>query len=426
MPDAAATTLGVVKYQLSRRGAGLIEEAPLPEYIKCHWDNRDAAYDPVSNPDGYIGLCVAENKLVWDLLEPRLAAGRDVEPESFGYQDMVGAPRFRAVLADFLGKRLAGRRVDPDHLAVLSGAGSVLETLFYVLTDPGDGVLVPTPSYAAFWPDLETRDEAVIIPVHSSSEDGFELTVRDLDAAVAGSERPVRALLYTNPNNPLGRVDDPAKVEEVLNWGRDNGLHVVLDEVYALSVFGEKPFVSGARLKPRLDDWLHVIWAFSKDFAASGLRVGVLMSENESVVKAVDALAYWSAVSGDTQSLLADMLADETWVDGFIAENQRRLGNAYRSAAGALDQHGIPYVPAEAGFFFLVDVRGLMDEVSWEAEDRLWRRLVDEFKLNLTPGSACHCAEPGFMRLVFSSEPTAAVVEGVNRLGSLVRSLEPA
>ena len=409
------------------RGAGLLEEAPLPEYIKCHWDSRsEEPWDPEKNPDGYIGLCVAENKLVWDILEPRLAESRSVEARSFGYQDMMGTPQFREVLAGFLGVRLAGRAIDPDNLAVLSGAGSVLETLFYVLTDPGDGVLVPTPSYAAFWPDLETRDQATIIPVHTTSEDGFELTVRSLDQALSNSDRTVRALLYTNPNNPLGRIDAPSKVEEVLHWARDNGLHVVLDEVYALSVFGETSFVSGARLNPQLEDWLHIIWAFSKDFAASGLRVGVLLSENESVIKAVDALAYWAAVSGDTQSLLANLLSDTTWVDAFIRENQRRLGEAYRRATAALDEYGIPYIPAEAGFFFLVDVRSLMEDVSWEAEDRLWRRLVDEYKLNLTPGSACRAPEPGFMRLVFASTPTDAVLEGVRRLGRLVRSPEPA
>lgn len=416
-----------MKYPLSSRGAGLLDNAPLPEYIKCHWDSRsEEPWDPATNPDGYIGLCVAENKLVWDLLEPRVAANRDVDSQSFSYQDMLGAPEFRAVIAEFLGKRLANRTVNPDNLAVLSGAGSILETLFYVLTDPGDAVLVPTPSYAAFWPDLGTRDQATIIPIHTTSTDEFELTVDGLEEALRSADRTVRALLYTNPNNPLGRVDEPAKVEEILHWARDKGIHVVLDEVYALSVFGDTAFVSGASLKPQLGDWLHIIWAFSKDFAASGLRVGVLLSENENVIKAVDALAYWAAVSGDTQSLLASLLSDEAWVDEFIAANQRRLGEAYRRTTDALQEHGIPFVSADAGFFLLLDLRPLMEEVSWEAEDRLWRRLVDEYKLNLTPGSACHSAEPGFMRLVFSAAPTGAVIEGVRRLGRLFRSLDPA
>ena len=49
---------------------------------------------------------------------------------------------------------------------VLSGPhlGAVLELLFHAIADPGDAVLVPTPSYAGFWADLETRDDLTIVP----------------------------------------------------------------------------------------------------------------------------------------------------------------------------------------------------------------------------------------------------------------------
>ncbi len=411
---------------LSSRGEKLVAAPPLPEYIYAHLDRKDDHWHPETNPDGLISLCVAENKLVWDLLEPRFAECRDLQPYSLGYDKMVGAMPFREVLAGFMSRTFIGRKVLPDQLAVLNGAGSVLELLFYVLCDPGDGVLVPTPSYTGFWADLETRDEVTIIPVHCSSEDGFVLTTELLDEALATADRPVKALLYTNPNNPLGCVYRAAEVDEVLSWAQENEIHVVLDEIYALSVFGDAEFTSGAQLRPDMGDWLHIVWAFSKDFGLSGLRSGVLFSENERVLQAVDALAMWASTSGDTQSLLRQLLADEAWVDGYLATNRKRLGEAYRRVTEVLDEYGIEYIPAEAGFFFLVDVRPLMDEISWEGEARLWRRLFDEVNINLTPGDACHNGEPGFMRLVFTSVPTDAAVEGVHRLGRYARSLASA
>jgi aspartate/methionine/tyrosine aminotransferase len=325
---------------------------------------------------------------------------------------------FREQLAVGMERLFLGRRFAPEQIAVLAGAGSVLELLFYALADPGDGVLVPTPSYAGFWGDLETRDELTIVPVPTSDADGFRLSAERLDRAVAGAGRPVRALLFTTPNNPVGTVYTPAEIAAVLDWADGAGVHVVLDEIYALSVHGARPFTSGARVVPRLGPTRHIVWAFSKDFAASGLRCGVLVSENEAVLAAVDSLAYWAATSGDTQHLLGGLLADEAWLAAYVASNQARLAAAYRATTGALTAAGIPFVPAEAGFFCLVDMRRFLDAPTWAHEDALWRRMLARANVNLTPGSACRAPEPGFFRLCFAAVPPEQVVEAVARIGA--------
>lgn len=400
----------------------MVNDPPTAEYIREHFERMDDRWDPTDNPAGYIDLCIAENKLVWDLLEPKLTAARPVPPTAVEYDEMIGAHGFRSRLAEFLGRKLYGRNVGPEHLAVLGGAGSVLELLFYTLADPGEAVLVPTPSYAGFWADLETRDGLVIVPVHASSADGFRLGPDQLEAAYRSAGRRVRALLFTSPSNPLGRVYTRRDLEEVLEWVEDRGIHVVFDELFALSVHGNASFLSAARLRPKLGERVHLVWAVSKDLAASGLRCGVLVSESEAVIQAVDGLAYWACVSGPTQNLLGEMLSDADWVDGFLSENRLRLANSYAGVTAALDTAGIPYLPGEAGFFFLVDVRPFLDEITWEAEDVLWHRILEEAKVNLTPGSACRIGEPGFMRLCFAGVPPEAAVTGVRRLQRMLQS----
>ena len=83
---------------------------------------------------------------------------------------------------------------------------------------------------------------------------------------------------------------------------------------------------------------------------------------------------------------------------------------------------GLSVIPAEAGIFVVCDMRPFLGEVTWAAEDALWRRLLNEANVNLTPGSACHNGEPGFMRLCFAAQPTAAVVEAVRRVGRVLAS----
>ena len=405
---------------LSKRAGALLAGSRLEEYLIAHTERLDDLWDAEANPGGYIPMAVAENKLVWDLLEPKFADCRDLVHSAVGYDDFRGSDQFRRRLARFLRRTFLGDRVEADRLAVVNGAGSALELLFFALCDPGDGVLVPTPSYQGFWMDLETRDEVVIVPVHTRAADGFELTPGLLDEAIATAGRPVKALLYTNPNNPIGRVDPPAKVDELLTWGERRGVHVVADEIYALSIFDGSAFVSGAELRSEMSDWLHIVWAFSKDFAVSGLRSGVIYTHNETLHRVIDELAYWLGTSGDTQSLLAQLIDDDRWVDAFLDESRRRLAAAYFEVSGVFDEHGIPYVPGGAGFFFLLDVRGFLSEQTWEAEHALWKRLLDEAKVNLTPGSACRNAEPGFLRVIFSAMPLQASRAGAERVARLL------
>lgn len=365
-------------------------------------------------------MCVAENALVWDLLAPKVNGARAVPASALGYDVMTGSLRFRERLAHFLGRSVLGRAVQPEQIAVLAGAGSVLEMLFYAIADPGDGVLVPTPSYAGFWLDLEVRDELAIVPVHCASTDGFALTTERLDDALARAARPVRALLFTTPNNPLGAVYSPSEIETIAAWADRAGIHVVFDEIYAMSVFGGRQFTSVAALRPSLGERIHIVWAFSKDFAASGLRCGLLISENQRVHRAVGSLAYWACCSGDTQHLLGEMVADDSWVDAYVTTMRARLGDAYRAATACLTEHGIAFIPAEAGFFFLLDLRRFLPEPTWEGERTLWRRILEQANVNLTPGSACRIVEPGFARLCFAAQPVENALAGIQRMAAVL------
>jgi aspartate/methionine/tyrosine aminotransferase len=215
------------------------------------------------------------------------------------------------------------------------------------------------------------------------------------------------------------------QLQEVLDWSSRAGIHVVFDEIYALSVFGERAFVSAASLRAVLGPRVHVVWAFSKDFGASGLRCGVLWSENQAVLQAVDALAYWAACSGDTQFLLGRLVADREFVDAYILQMRDRLRAIHTLVREALERHHIAHIPAEAGFFVICDLRRWLDEPSWAAEDRLWRRIVDEAKVNLTPGAACRIAEPGWFRLCFASVAPAAVLAGIGRIAGVLAAIRP-
>jgi 1-aminocyclopropane-1-carboxylate synthase len=79
---------------------------------------------------------------------------------------------------------------------------------------------------------------------------------------------------------------------------------------------------------------VHIVFGFSKDFCGSGLRLGVLYSKNSALNMALGNLGYFCSVPAPLQMTLSKLLADDAWVDGFVAENRRRMLQAYTSLTG--------------------------------------------------------------------------------------------
>jgi aspartate/methionine/tyrosine aminotransferase len=374
------------------------------------------AADPWSpeNPDGYIDLGTAENRLVFDLLEPKLTAPRRVTAEDTQYQDLAGSPTLRLELARFL-TSLQGAEVDPGDLVVLAGVAPALEILAYALCDPGDGIVVPAPYFAGVDFAFSARAGAEVIPAWP----GVGLA-EGIEQAILEAPAPVRAVALLSPSNPLGQTYDESTLRAVGEVVAAHDLHLIADEVYAGSVYGPSAFVSTARLVPSVlpAERLHVVWGFAKDFGLSGFKVGVLHTRNPEVRTIAERFGRLATPSSDTQAVLRDLLADTAWTEAFLTESRTRLATAYRRTAEALDAAGIPYLPATAGLFVYLDLRGFLPEPTFEAERALADRIFTEANLHLSPGAAFHTPTPGHYRLCFATNPTA-VSTAIARLAHL-------
>ncbi|KAI8474180.1 MAG: pyridoxal phosphate-dependent transferase [Monoraphidium minutum] len=160
------------------------------------------------------------------------------------------------------------------------------------------------------------------------------------------------------------------------------------------------------------------------DFCASGLRLGCLHSRNPSLNDALVNLAYFTLPSAPIQWLFAELLGDAKFLRHYVAENNRRLLHSYQTLTDALDAAGgdpIPYVPATAAMFLWIDLRAGLRAPTWEEERSLWRYMVDSKRLLLTPGEACHAAEPGFFRVCWAWMPPGALVAAAGRVAAAVR-----
>ncbi|XP_068653342.1 1-aminocyclopropane-1-carboxylate synthase 7-like [Aristolochia californica] len=385
-------------------------------------------YDALKNPSGVIQMGLAENQVSFDLLEEYLeqnpeaskwGSGLSSFRESALFQDYHGLDVFRKAMATFMEQIRGGKvKFDPERVVLTAGATAANELLTFILADPGDALLVPTPYYPGFVRDLRWRTGVQIVPVYCDSSNNFRITHETLEKAFVEAEAKnirVRGLLITNPSNPLGATIERKVLEEILDFVSEKNIHLVSDEIYSGSVFSSTEFTSVSEILESRNyensERVHIVYSLSKDLGLPGFRVGTIYSYNDKVVTTARRMSSFSLVSSQTQHLLASMLSDVEFTKKCIQTNRERLRKRYDAIIEGLKKAGIECLHGNAGLFCWMNLSPLLEQPTRDGELRLWKSFLYEMKLNVSPGSSCHCSEAGWFRVCFAnmSEQTLQV-----------------
>jgi aspartate/methionine/tyrosine aminotransferase len=268
-----------------------------------------------------------------------------------------------------------------------------------------------------------------------------------LDAAVNESARngvTPRVLLLSHPQNPLGICYPPEVIQECIDWCRENKIHLISDEIYAGSIYREDQanFQSTLELASSKDGdddgkglglgpYIHLVYALSKDFALSGLRVGALYSENPEIRVPLQKLNDLCSISSQTQMLVERMMTTASledpkisWTTQFRTNNCQRLQARGDEWQSVLDEMQIPYLPATAGLFMWMDFTEFLPEqgTADERERACYLELLHEFGLLFTPGRSMKNEVPGFFRCVFTAASDDEFALGMERLRKYVQT----
>ncbi|KAI3751872.1 hypothetical protein L2E82_22963 [Cichorium intybus] len=380
-------------------------------------------YDAVHNPSGIIQMGLAENQLSMDLLESWLAKNSDVTGFKEGggsifkdlalFQDYHGLPTFKKELAEFM-EEIRGKRVrmDPNKIVLTAGSTSANETLMFCLAEPGDAFLIPTPYYPGYDRDLKWRTGVEIVPIKCSSTNNFRITKSALEEAYKQAHNllnlNVKGVLITNPSNPLGTTTSKQELDLLINFCMAKSIHLISDEIFSATVFTSPNFISILDVlhQRNLQDFgnlVHVVYSLSKDLGLSGFRVGMIYSNNEMVVSAATKMSSFGLISSQTQHLVSNILGDKKFMKLYMKENAKRLKRRHETVVSKLKMIGIQCLRSNAGLFCWVDLRHLLSSNTFEAEIVLWHKILCDINLSISPGSSCHCSEPGWFRICFAN-----------------------
>ncbi|KAK6938009.1 Aminotransferase, class I/classII [Dillenia turbinata] len=402
-------------------------------------------YNALQNPTGIIQLGLAENQLSLDLIESWLARN----PEAFGFnrngkstfrelalfQDYHGLPALKNALVDFMSQIRGNKvRLDPRKLVLTAGATSANETLVFCVADPGHAILVPTPYYPGLDRDVQWRTGVKIVPIHCSSSNYFRITESALEEAyqqALNQNLEVRALLITNPSNPLGTTLSREDLNLVISFIIAKRIHLISDEIYSGTVYDSPAFVSVAEAlteenHDEVSTRIHIVGSLSKDLGIPGFRVGMIYSNNVDIIKAATKMSSFGLISSQTQNLVLGILSDREFITSYVRENRKRLKRRQEMLVSGLEEMGIECLKSNAGLFCWVDMRKLLfcnaATTLFETEKEVWAKILSEGGLNVSSGLSFHCSEPGWFRVCFANTSEQTLNLAMRRMKQFVES----
>lgn len=321
--------------------------------------------------------------------------------KAVAYCDFQGMVEARQAIVDYE-KSKGIQDIEIGDVFIGNGVSEVVNFALIPLLNPGDEVLIPTPTYS-LWSNTILLAGAKPVYYRCDEADRWNPDIADIRSKVTGK---TRAMVIINPNNPTGVLYDTDILQQMLNIAREHDLIVFSDEIYDRLVMDGLTHTATASLAPDLT--VITMNGLSKSHSLCGYRCGWMVisgprEKTEEYRRGIVELTSMRLCSNALAQLVIPAALDDMETPNAMVRPGGRLYEQRQATVDVLkDIPGVSFVKNVAAFYMFpkLDIK----KFNITSDKVFARDLLRATNILVVPGSGFDWQEPDHFRLVMLPE----------------------
>jgi aspartate aminotransferase len=323
------------------------------------------------------------------------------------YTPTTGIPELKKLIAVKF-KKENSLDYPPEQIVVSCGAKHSIFNALFVLINPGDEVLIPSPYWVSY-PEMVNLCEGKARFINACPENNFKITVKELEKNITAK---TKLLILNSPSNPTGCVYNSRELKEIAGICCGKKIHILSDEIYEKLIYGGLKHISIASFNKDVYDLTVTVNGLSKSYSMTGWRIGYLGASLD-IANAVSKLQDHTTSNPNSiaqKAAVAALSAPDDFSRKVCLEFQKRRDYVV-SRLKRIDKLG--YVVPEGAFYVFCNIAKTgMDS------DAFANRILQEAFVSLIPGSAF--GRNDYVRISFATS-LEQLAKGIDRLEQWVK-----
>lgn len=341
------------------------------------------------------------------------AAKQSMDAGLTKYTPSGGLPALKKAIIDKL-DRDNNLTYKANEIIVGVGAKHVLYTLFQVILNEGDEVIIPIPYWVSY-PEQVKLAGGVPVYVEGTQEQDFKITAQQLREAIT---EKTKAVIINSPSNPSGMIYSKEELAELAQVAQEKDILIVSDEIYEKLVYNGIEHYSIAQVSDAIKARTIVVNGVAKSHSMTGWRIGYAAGDAQ-IINAMTDLASHSTSNPTTTAQYATIEAyngSQETVEMMRQAFESRLDAIYPKLAAV---PGVKVLKPQGAFYLLPDVSETAAKTGYDSVDDFVTALLTEANVAIIPGSGF--GAPNTMRLSYATS-LELLEEAVRRIDAFVKA----
>ncbi|MGE8204300.1 pyridoxal phosphate-dependent aminotransferase [Heyndrickxia sp. NPDC080065] len=302
----------------------------------------------------------------------------------------------------------------PSEIIVTSGAKHALYTLFQVILNEGDEVIIPIPYWVSY-PEQVKLAGGLPVYVDGKEENNFKITPEQLKSAITSK---TKALIINSPSNPTGMLYSRDELRKLGEICLEHDVLIISDEIYEKLIYDHHEHVSIAEISPELKKNTIIINGVSKSHSMTGWRIGYAAG-NVEIIKAMTDLASHSTSNPTTPSQYGAIAAyngSQEPVETMRAAFESRLNVIYNKL---IQIPGVSCLKPQGAFYLFPNVKEAAQMTGFSSVDEFATALLEEANVAVIPGAGF--GAPDYIRLSYATS-LDLLEEAIKRINQYINN----